>query len=85
MPKKTVICHIYNEEVYLPYWLSHHRDIFDHGIMVDYNSTDSSLDIVRTLTPHWEIRKSKTPDVFACDNVDTENKKKLRKVFLNGR
>ncbi len=30
----------------------------DHGIVIDYASTDNSLDIVRELAPDWEIRPS---------------------------
>jgi hypothetical protein len=32
----TVISHIFNEEYLLPFWLEHHRTIFDHGIIIDY-------------------------------------------------
>ena len=47
MAQKTVLCHFYNEEWILPFWLKHHREIFDHGIMIDYNSTDRSVEIIR--------------------------------------
>jgi hypothetical protein len=57
--KVTVISHFYNEEFLLPYWLDHNLRIFDHGVMIDYDSTDSSCDIIRTLAPNWEIRRSK--------------------------
>lgn len=53
---KTVICHFYNEEKLLPWWLKHHSKIFDHGIMIDYHSTDRSMEIIRELCPTWEIR-----------------------------
>lgn len=53
-----LITHIFNEEFLLPYWLKHHVPLFDHGIVIDYESTDNSLDIVRELAPNWEIRKS---------------------------
>lgn len=39
----------------LPFWLKHHRNLFDHGVMIDYNSTDASCDIIRSLCPHWSL------------------------------
>ena len=53
--KKTVLCHFYNEEYLLPWWLKHHRKIFDHGIMIDYNSTDNSRKIIQDICPSWQI------------------------------
>jgi hypothetical protein len=36
----------------------HHRELFDHGIIIDFESSDSSLSIVRKLVPNWEIVQS---------------------------
>lgn len=55
---RTVISHFYNEAYLLPWWLKHHREIFDHGIMINHGSTDGSLDIVRELVPGWHIVNS---------------------------
>jgi len=33
--------HIYNEEYLLPFWLKHHKKIFDHGVIIDNFSTDN--------------------------------------------
>jgi hypothetical protein len=65
----TVVCHIYNEEILLPHWLKHHVKIFDKGVIIDYASTDSSLDIVREIAPHWKIVQSKNQffDSFLID------------------
>ncbi|NBD17283.1 MAG: glycosyltransferase family 2 protein [Cyanobacteria bacterium] len=60
--KLTLISHFYNEEFLLPYWLSYHSKIFDHGILVNYRSTDDSVQIIRELTPDWEIRESRNYD-----------------------
>ena len=70
-PRLTVICHFRNEEVYLPYWLRHHARLFDHGIMIDYRSTDRSLEIIRAMTPTWEIRPSRN-DMFHSVSIDRE-------------
>ena len=67
----TIITHFYNEEYLLPYWLEHHKRIFDHGILIDYNSTDNSVNIIKEICPDWEIRTSINSD-FNAGNCDTE-------------
>ena len=69
--KSTVLSHFYNEAFLLPHWLQHHKRVFDHGIMIDYQSTDASLDIIRKICPDWEIRSSRNTD-FGAMNVDIE-------------
>jgi hypothetical protein len=71
MPNKTVICHFRNEEKMLPYWLLHHYPLFDHGIMIDYYSTDNSVELIRLLAPGWEIRTTKN-DKFSTHEIDSE-------------
>lgn len=83
----TVISHFYNEEFLLPYWLKYHTMVFDHGILIDYQSTDASLDIIRELAPHWEIRPSRNTefDPWALDAevIDIEHEVKGWKTVLN--
>lgn len=69
--KKTIITHLYNEEYLLPWWLNHHKKIFDHGIIIDYDSSDKSLEICKNICPDWHIVKSKNPD-FNAKNADLE-------------
>jgi hypothetical protein len=69
--KKTVISHIYNEEYLLFWWLNHHKNIFDDGILIDYQSTDKSIEICKTICPHWNIVQSVNKD-FNAHNVDRE-------------
>jgi hypothetical protein len=69
--KKTLLCHFYNEEYMLPWFLNHHREIFDHGIMIDYHSTDRSVEIIRELCPMWTIVTSRNPN-FQADMIDYE-------------
>jgi hypothetical protein len=69
--KKTVLCHIYNEEYMLPWFLNHHKAIFDHGIIIDYHSTDRSCEIVKEICPTWDIITSRNPD-FQADKIDYE-------------
>ena len=69
--KKTLIAIFYNEEWILPWFLNHHKQIFDHGIMIDYHSTDRSVEIIKEICPNWEIRTTRNPN-FQADNIDTE-------------
>ena len=69
--KKTLICHFYNEEWMLPWFLNHHKQIFDHGIMIDYHSTDRSVEVIKEICPDWEIITSRNND-FQADNIDVE-------------
>jgi hypothetical protein len=77
MNQLTVICHIYNEEYLLPFWLEHHSQIFDHGIIIDYCSTDRSIEIINKMCSHWKvittknINKDGTPN-FNAFLVDLE-------------
>jgi len=66
---RTVVCHFYNEEYLLPWWLKHHREIFDHGIMIDHGSNDRSVEIVSELAPSWRIVRSTLTnfDAFLTD------------------
>jgi len=68
---RTVICHFYNEEYLLPWWLKHHKHIFDHGIMINYHSTDRSVEVIKRICPGWEIRTTSNK-YFDSAEVDTE-------------
>ncbi len=86
-PVATVVCHFYNEEYLLPFWLNHHKEIFSHGIMINYQSTDNSVDIIRSIVPDWEIvdSRNKEFDSKLCDIevMDIEKKIKGWKIALN--
>lgn len=68
---KTVLTHFYNEEYLLPWWLSHHKKYFDHGILVNQNSTDNSEAICKQICPEWEIIQSRNTN-FDCCGTDAE-------------
>jgi hypothetical protein len=51
----TVLAHILNEEILLPSWLTHHRKLFTHGIIMDCGSTDRSIEIIQEYCPTWTI------------------------------
>lgn len=73
-----LISHFYNESFLLPYWLQHHKSLFDHAVLIDYDSTDDSKEIIQSICPDWEVRQSKNKifDAAHCDfevmNVETE-------------
>jgi hypothetical protein len=69
MARRVVISHFFNEAYLLPWWLRHHREIFDHGVLIDYHSTDDSVAICRELVPGWEIVTSENATFAAllCD------------------
>lgn len=57
--KKVIVSHIYNEEYLLPWWLNYHKKYFDHGVIIDYHSTDRSREIIKEICPTWEIHTSR--------------------------
>ena len=83
----TVISHVYNEEYLLPWWLEHHTKMFDHGVIIDYHSTDSSLQIIRDMAPHWEIVTSRVQefDAYTADLqvMEIEQRTEGWKIALN--
>ena len=68
---KSIITHFYNEEYLLPWWLEHHKKIFDYGLMINYNSTDRSVEIIKDICPDWQIVDSVNPE-FSAIEVDKE-------------
>lgn len=71
MIDRTLISHFYNEEYLLPWWLKHHREIFKDGVMIDYGSTDRSIDIIKELCPTWKIVPTKNK-FFGAQEIDEE-------------
>jgi hypothetical protein len=67
----SLISHIRNEALLLPHWIAHHRPMFDAATIIDYASTDDSLDIIRTLAPEWRIVRSQNVD-FDANDADFE-------------
>jgi hypothetical protein len=67
----TLITHIYNEEYLLPFWLNHHKDIFDNLVVIDYNSTDNSIKLCSDIWPNCKVITTRNDD-FNAENVDKE-------------
>lgn len=67
----TLISHFYNEEYLLPFWIDYHKRIFKDAILIDYGSSDNSINIINKLAPNWKIIKSRN-SFFQADLVDKE-------------
>ena len=67
----TLLTHIFNEEYLLPFWLNHHKKLFDKIIIVDYRSTDRSIEICKLICPECTVITSQNLD-FGAVNVDKE-------------
>lgn len=89
---KTIISHMFNEEYLLPFWLKYHATIFEHGIIIDYYSTDRSVDLIRKICPTWTVVKTKNVkngipnfDAVLVDNEVNEIEKTIEgfKICLN--
>lgn len=58
--KIVLVSHFFNEELLLPYWIRHHARYFDEAILIDYDSTDRSVEIVRKQAPAgWRVVSSR--------------------------
>jgi hypothetical protein len=69
--KTTLLTNIFNEEYLLPFWLNHHKDMFDQIIIIDYNSTDKSVEICKSIIPECKIIKSRNK-YFGAEEIDQE-------------
>ena len=85
--KTILITSIYNEEYLLPFWLHHHKNMFDEMVVIDYNSTDKSLEICKSICPHCTIitTRNKYYDAEEVDKeyMDIEDSFEGIKIVLN--
>ena len=84
---RTVLSHFYNEEYLLPWWLEHHKKCFDFGILINYDSTDRSVEICKDICPNWKIVDSKNKwfDAWKVDSEISRYEEQLSgwKICLN--
>ena len=69
--KTTLIAHIFNEEYLLPFWLEHHKNVFDDLVVIDYRSTDKSIEICKSIWPACKIITTQN-ECFAAEETDKE-------------
>lgn len=83
----TLLTNVFNEEYLLPFWLHHHKDMFDNIIIIDYRSTDKSMEICRKICPNCKIITTRNSHFDAHDIdsefMDLENGIEGVKVVLN--
>lgn len=72
MPKFTLFTTVLDGEPLLPYWLEHHRRLFDHGVIVLYPSQDNSKEIIKEMCPDWDIVKPAHDPKYSCAGADKE-------------
>ena len=72
MPKFTLFTTVLDGEPLLPYWLEHHRRIFDHGVIVLYPSQDNSEKIIHKMCPDWDVVKPVHHPKYSCAGADKE-------------
>lgn len=77
---KICITHIKNEEYLLPWWIMNHINKFDMVYVIDYNSTDNSLNIIREMAPHWVVLQSRY-EKFGAVNCDQQVMELERHLF----
>ena len=85
--KTTLLTNVFNEEYLLPFWLEHHKNMFDDIIVIDYNSTDKSIELCKSICPKCKIIKTRNQyfDAVEIDKefMDIENKIEGIKIVLN--
>ena len=69
--KTTLLTNVFNEEYLLPFWLNHHKNLFDELIVIDYNSTDKSIEICKSICPECKIIKTRNK-YFDAEEIDKE-------------
>lgn len=67
----VVIAHVFNESYMMQWWLPHHVAIADHGIIIDYASTDDTVALCKEYAPDWEVRQSRN-EYFRASDCDAE-------------
>jgi len=69
--KTTLLTNIFNEEYLLPFWLHHHKNMFDEIIIIDYRSTDKSVEICKSICPECKIITTRN-EFFDARQIDIE-------------
>ncbi|WIA43720.1 hypothetical protein OEZ86_010147 [Tetradesmus obliquus] len=66
------VSHFYNEEFLLPFFIRHHAAVFDSMLLIDYASTDRSVELLKAEMPaSWQVVRSANKD-FNAVAVDAE-------------
>lgn len=66
------VTHIFNEELFLPFFIRHYAPMFDSMVIIDYGSTDKSIQVLNANMPaSWRVVQSGNTN-FSARAVDAE-------------
>lgn len=64
-----LVSHFFSESLLLPFWIKHHRNLVDQAVLINHDSTDNSVEIIKELAPKsWRIVNTRLPDFNAALN-----------------
>lgn len=55
--------------IFIKPFLKHHVHLFDEGIIIDYKSTDKTIEIARKIAPHWKVVSPNIPRFHGSGDV----------------
>jgi len=68
-----LLTHFFNEEMLLPFFIQHHAPLFDHAVLIDFDSTDRSVELIKRLAPpSWRVVQSTSGGVFNAKQTDQQ-------------
>ena len=68
-----LVTHQRNEEMMIPFFIIQHAPMFDHAILIDFNSTDETLRIIdKYAPPTWRVENSTSGEVFDALKTDQQ-------------
>jgi len=62
-----LVTHLWNDALLLPFWLKHHRHLFDHGVVIYYESSDSTREILEKEVPEWDVVEPWSKELISPD------------------
>lgn len=71
-PALMLLSDVYNEEMLIGNWIRHHAGVGDYAVLVDFNSSDRTADIIEREAPvHWRLVRTRLSR-FQCAAADIE-------------
>lgn len=68
-----LVSHHRNEEMLMPFFIIQHAPMFDHAILIDFISTDKTLEILdKYAPPSWRVENSTIGEVFDAIKTDQQ-------------
>lgn len=71
--KTIMVTHQRNEELLMPFFIMHHAPMFDKVVLIDFESDDHTVDIIKRFAPpSWEVVNSTTGSTFGAVATDAQ-------------